>query len=171
MVKRRRTRKNIGRKRVKRRINTRKRPLKRRQSKKNRLAGINDREHIIGLRKLQSKIGDLRDMRWGEYDTPDIIRDANIHARSKDKIDDCSDNCKKKNNTRRCYQNCVQDEIDTINNHLTKDFKLRRVDRFLKTKIPSYLKGKKIDALQKTNKGQKLSDTNPMIMKQIRDYL
>lgn len=140
---------------------------RKRQRISNKKAGVSDREHLNELRYLYNRIGSLADTTWGKLETPDMIRFASIHHRSKTRIDDCCDECRSNNNTSSCYRKCVQNEIDLAEEDLRKEAARTKIDRFLKKSIPKY----RVGVFNTTRKGQLIRDTNPMLSRKIRTFV
>lgn len=110
--------------------------------RRSRTAGVSHSEHLSELEHLKSRIGSLANMTWGEDEVPDMIRYASIHNRAKNNIDECCDNCRGNASTRTsssCYRQCVQPEIDRVEQVMVKDKARDDIEKFLKKRRPKII--------------------------------
>ena len=151
---------------------------KRRRSRKNK-AGVLTFTHLKELKKLKSKANNLPSWNYDSpSDIPDFLRDADIQNNpdnwAKDNLWRCLNTCRKKPGTPGCEAKCIQNEIDKTERQIYSAKHYHKAKRLMKKniyKLKKKVTDKKTKAFNTTRRATRLKNTNPRILKTIKEYL
>lgn len=111
---------------------------RRRRSRK---AGVSYSEELGELEYLLKNADRLAHISE-EDPIPQVLRIASINDRTKRNIDRCCDNCRENNPSSRCYNHCVQSEIDRVKQVMARDERddaQDKIEKFLEKRIPKII--------------------------------